>query len=92
MSHEFALLAREFRRRRFFCAGTSEAWEDDSGALYDEDTGVWLIFNGVDKAANTPQGEWGVGFMLSHFAHKLWKKSGEQMSLMSPRVAATRTH
>jgi hypothetical protein len=28
--------------------------------------------------------------MLSHLACKLWKKSGEKMWLMSPRVAAVR--
>ena len=65
-------------------------WEDDSGASFDEDTGVWLVFNGVERSVNSPQGEWGAGFMLSRVAHKLWKKSGEQMCLISPRVMAIR--
>jgi hypothetical protein len=67
-------------------------WEDDSGASFDEDAGAWLVFNGVEKSINSPQaqGKWGAGFVLSRVACKLWKKSGEQMCLISPRVMAIR--
>ena len=50
----------------------------------------WPLFDGVGKATSAPQGKWGVGFTLPHFARELWKKPGEQTWFTSPRVAATR--
>jgi hypothetical protein len=67
------LLAAEFPRRRHFCAGISETWENDSGALFDHDAGTWLVLNGVAQANNAPQGKWGTGFFLPPEACQLWK-------------------
>jgi hypothetical protein len=65
-------------------------WLSGSGALHDEDTGVWLVHNGLPAEENSPQGKWGVGFVSSFEAYQLWKRPGNQLWILSPRAIAMR--
>jgi hypothetical protein len=85
-------LARALAERKFLCAGISETWMTGAGRqeLYDAESKVHLVRAGLDKKDSPARGRWGVGFCLSHRAHKRWTQSGQQLVTKSARVASIR--
>jgi hypothetical protein len=88
--HKFSELARTFKQRNLFCAGISECWHSGDGVLHRADADTWFVYRGLPTDENTARGKWGIGFMLSGRAKKLWKKSGCQLDVRSARVGTMR--